>query len=561
MQVNINRRRTLNAIRSPRVCDLQSIELIGQPQTFDPVLIDQLANLILDSGNLATPLLVRRRDNLKYTLVAGALEYQAALRAREIEPSFKDVLAYILDSETEQNMRQQRQISSHLESIHAAESHAAKTTASGWQVAQPGASYNVTPQVRTGTTGKSSVGSTGTAGTNLSAKNSATQNQQDLTEVLNAIHQLEENLTAHLSQELLDQLTSHLSSHLSSHLGAQLTSAIQVIQNLLQSTPSVVPVTTASATATTTNFIPADRPQDPPQSQPTDPALSPVTSPVISPATPKSAAQSVVQSTTTPQKSPSKKSEPKQPKPTVPAPSSTNTRATNTASAATESAIIAYFNTQPVTKAFLQSLTVGEKASRKIQAAVPLQIQIRPFTNGADLQQRIPEVGPVIWEKIQQNWHTVTIPNQAVNPVAATPETQAEDLVTTITETITEILTESIPEPSAPPITVEIPAETIPETITATPPEIITEIIPETIGEPVAIPHHLQRLNQLLSTGEGMYQLLIELKHIGFTHKIAQKFIDGIHIHAPFTTFSDLQKVAGLNATNWRYFMHAFPND
>jgi len=559
MQLNINRRRTLNAIRSPRVCDLQSIELIGQPQTFDPVLIDQLANLILDSGNLATPLLVRRRDNLKYTLVAGTLEYQAALRAREIEPSFKDVLAYILDSETEPNMLQQRQISSHLGPIHAPESHTPKTTASGWQVAQPGASYNVTPQIRTGTAGKSGMGSTGAAGTNpspnpsanLNAKNSVTQSQQDLTEVLNAIHQLEENLTSHLSQALVNQVTSHLV--------AQLTS---VIENLLQSTPSFVPAVTASTTSTA-NVIPADRPQ----SQPTDPAPSPV----ISPVTPKSTAQPVVQSTsvqsitvqstTTPQKSPSQKSAPKQSKPTISAPalapSSTNTGSTTTASTATESAIIAYFNTQPVTKAFLQSLTVGEKASRKIQAAVPLQIQIRPFANGADLQQRIPEVGPVIWEKIQQNWHTVTIPNQPVNPIvnpiAATPEPHGEDMVTAITETITEILTESIPEPSAPPITVEIPAETITETI--------PEIIPETIGELVAIPYHLQRLNQLLSTGEGMYQLLIELKHIGFTHKVAQKFIDGIHIYAPFRTFSDLQKIAGLNATNWRYFMHAFPND
>ncbi len=208
-----------------------------------------------------------------------------------------------------------------------------------------------------------------------------------------------------------------------------------------------------------------------------------------------------------------------------------------------EAAIIAYFNTQPVTKAFLQSLTVGEKAARKIQAAVPQQLQTAPFGSGADLQQRIPEIGPVIWEKIQQNWRADLMLIQPTSPT--TVETDASDPVMAITETIAEILTESVPDPVSPPITVEIPAEVILETLT----------------ESAAISSHLQRLNQLLATGEGMYQLLIELKHIGFTHKIAQKLIDTIHIHAPFKAFSDLQKVAGLNATNWRYLMQLFPDD
>lgn len=500
MQLNINRNRTLPGIRNTRICDIQSIELVGQPQIFDAAKVEQLASLLLESGNLATPLLLRRKNAWGYILVAGELEYQAALRAREIEPNFKDVAAYVLDGDMEQNMQQQRQISGYGATQHspiAAEILSVAHPAPR-QLAAQRAIYTVTPANPPAET-KNLVGH--------DLADSHTVTKVDLSEVLDAINGLK------------IYLAGDLSSQLANDLGAQLTSLVQdLAQNLIE------PKLAATAAV--------------PVAQEHSPSDAVHGSSVKSHPT-----QATVQNAPAPKP------------PTVPAKISKPPVKSSPAALGSdlEAEIVDYFNAQPITKIFLQSLTVGEKASRKIQASVPEQRQIKLFTDGADLQQRIPEIGPVIWEKIQHHWHDVVPASltATANP-ALTSQGSAysaasldaddhdasddEELAETITETITEILTESIIEPEPPQITVEIPAESVIEDI----------------------PHHLQRFNQLLTTGEGLYQLLMELKNIGFTHKIAQKFIEAAQPHAPFSSFAELERVAGLNATNWRYLVTAW---
>ncbi|MEG3908569.1 ParB N-terminal domain-containing protein [Microcoleus sp. w2-18bC1] len=73
--------------------------------------LDKLARLILESGGLINPIIVRRNGMDAYEIVDGDFEYYAAARAKEIEPLKGETIgAFILEEENEELLLEQLEI-------------------------------------------------------------------------------------------------------------------------------------------------------------------------------------------------------------------------------------------------------------------------------------------------------------------------------------------------------------------------------------------------------------------------------------------------------------------
>lgn len=73
--------------------------------------LDKLARLILDSGGLINPIIVRRTSMDAYEIVDGNFEYYAAARAREIDGFNGETIgAFILEPENEELLLEQLEI-------------------------------------------------------------------------------------------------------------------------------------------------------------------------------------------------------------------------------------------------------------------------------------------------------------------------------------------------------------------------------------------------------------------------------------------------------------------
>lgn len=73
--------------------------------------LEKLARLILESGGLINPIIVRRNGMDAYEIVDGDFEYYAAVRAREIEPLKGETIgAFILEEDNEGILREQLKI-------------------------------------------------------------------------------------------------------------------------------------------------------------------------------------------------------------------------------------------------------------------------------------------------------------------------------------------------------------------------------------------------------------------------------------------------------------------
>jgi ParB family chromosome partitioning protein len=73
--------------------------------------LEKLARLILESGGLINPIIVRRNGMDAYEIVDGDFEYYAAARAKEIEPLKGETIgAFILEEENEELLLEQREI-------------------------------------------------------------------------------------------------------------------------------------------------------------------------------------------------------------------------------------------------------------------------------------------------------------------------------------------------------------------------------------------------------------------------------------------------------------------
>ena len=73
--------------------------------------LERLARLILESGGLINPIIVRRNGMDAYEIVDGDFEYYAAARAKEIEPLKGETIgAFILEEENEEILLEQLEI-------------------------------------------------------------------------------------------------------------------------------------------------------------------------------------------------------------------------------------------------------------------------------------------------------------------------------------------------------------------------------------------------------------------------------------------------------------------
>ncbi|MEG4633705.1 ParB N-terminal domain-containing protein [Microcoleus sp. AR_TQ3_B6] len=73
--------------------------------------LEKLARLILESGGLINPIIVRRNGMDAYEIVDGDFEYYAAARAKEIEPLKGETIgAFILEEENEKILLEQLEI-------------------------------------------------------------------------------------------------------------------------------------------------------------------------------------------------------------------------------------------------------------------------------------------------------------------------------------------------------------------------------------------------------------------------------------------------------------------
>jgi len=73
--------------------------------------LDKLARLILESGGLINPIIVRRNGMDAYEIVDGDFEYYAAARAKEIEPLKGETIgAFVLEEENEELLLEQLEI-------------------------------------------------------------------------------------------------------------------------------------------------------------------------------------------------------------------------------------------------------------------------------------------------------------------------------------------------------------------------------------------------------------------------------------------------------------------
>lgn len=96
---------------SPSLVAVKKITSAVPRSNFADPDLEKLARLILESGGLINPIIVRRNGMDAYEIVDGDFEYYAAARAKEIEPQKGETIgAFILEEENEELLLAQLEI-------------------------------------------------------------------------------------------------------------------------------------------------------------------------------------------------------------------------------------------------------------------------------------------------------------------------------------------------------------------------------------------------------------------------------------------------------------------
>ncbi len=96
---------------SPSLVAVKKITSAVPRSNFAEPDLEKLARLILESGGLINPIIVRRNGMDAYEIVDGDFEYYAAARAKEIEPLKGETIgAFILEEENEELLLEQLEI-------------------------------------------------------------------------------------------------------------------------------------------------------------------------------------------------------------------------------------------------------------------------------------------------------------------------------------------------------------------------------------------------------------------------------------------------------------------
>jgi hypothetical protein len=84
--------------------DISSIEFSLEPELHQEEKVNQLAKLILKLNGIARPLIVKKIGLDKYDLVDTFIEYWAAVKAHEINNSFKTISAIIISDDDDEEL-------------------------------------------------------------------------------------------------------------------------------------------------------------------------------------------------------------------------------------------------------------------------------------------------------------------------------------------------------------------------------------------------------------------------------------------------------------------------
>jgi len=96
---------------SPSLVAVKKITSAVPRSNFAEPDLEKLARLILESGGLINPIIVRRNGMDAYEIVDGDFEYYAAARAKEIDaPKGETIGAFILEEENEELLLEQLEI-------------------------------------------------------------------------------------------------------------------------------------------------------------------------------------------------------------------------------------------------------------------------------------------------------------------------------------------------------------------------------------------------------------------------------------------------------------------
>ena len=96
---------------SPSLVAVKKITSAVPRSNFTEADLEKLARLILESGGLINPIILRRNGMDAYEIVDGDFEYYAAARAKEIEPLKGETIgAFILEEENEELLLEQLEI-------------------------------------------------------------------------------------------------------------------------------------------------------------------------------------------------------------------------------------------------------------------------------------------------------------------------------------------------------------------------------------------------------------------------------------------------------------------
>ena len=96
---------------SPSLVAVKKITSAVPRSNFTEADLEKLARLILESGGLINPIILRRNGMDAYEIVDGDFEYYAAARAKEIEPLKGETIgAFILEEENEELLLEQLKI-------------------------------------------------------------------------------------------------------------------------------------------------------------------------------------------------------------------------------------------------------------------------------------------------------------------------------------------------------------------------------------------------------------------------------------------------------------------
>lgn len=88
--------------------DIKEIKASSPRANFTEAKIEQAADLILASGGVVRPLVVKQTDIDSYELIDGALEYFAAVRAREKDPRRGELVnAFVVSPKQDATIREQ----------------------------------------------------------------------------------------------------------------------------------------------------------------------------------------------------------------------------------------------------------------------------------------------------------------------------------------------------------------------------------------------------------------------------------------------------------------------